>query len=171
MRREFERQTGVALIDQTWRLWFDAQSVQSDPGWWDGVREGAITESVSDHLKLTPVPVSSIVSVTSYARDNTSSLYAASNYELDKVSRPARLILNEGAIWPTALRRRNALSVEIVCGYGASASEVPPDIIHAIKIAAAYRYEYRGDGLSQNAVNAGDKLLKPVIDRYKQNRL
>lgn len=166
-RQAFEGETAIALINQTWRAWFDRPALQDTLGWWDGVRQGAIGDIATDHLRLLPAPVSSISSIKSYDLDGTETVFSADNYFLDTVSRPARVVLNAGKTWPVSLRNRNALAVEFVAGYGADASDVPFDIRHALKVVAAHRYEHRGDVLSPNGVNALVQMLRPTIERYK----
>jgi len=65
------------------------------------------------------------------------------------------------------LRDKNAIAIEITTGYGASDTDVPADIRHVIKLAAAHRYEHRGETIPIGAENAEIKILRPMINRYK----
>ena len=168
VRSEFETRTGLVLIDQTWRCTFDQPAVVDNLGWWDGEREGALSMSVADFLRIDPGPVSAISSVKYYSEDGTENTMSSSLYFLDAASSPARVVLAQGAVWPSGLRARNALAVEFVAGYGAGASSVPADVRHALKLAAAHRYEHRGESATQSAENAALKILDPAINRYRR---
>jgi hypothetical protein len=170
-RRAFELQTSLALIEQTWLIWFDAPAIAETLGWWDGVRDGPIDLPRSRCLQLLPSPVLAIDAVTTYAPSGASAVWAASNYFLDSGSKPARLVLVDGVSWPTNLRAKNALSVSISAGYGEDATDVPLDVKHAIRTGAAFLYENRGASLSGEAGAALSRLLKPTVDRYRIRRL
>lgn len=92
-------------------------------------------EGAGAYVDLPFGPVSDVNSVTVFARDNTSSVFSDTQYEFDA----SRIYLNEGATWPTDLRRRDAVSIEYVSG-----DDVPPAaIVQAIKQHVAAMYECR----------------------------
>lgn len=170
VRQDFEKATGLALVNQTWRLWFDAPVIKDNQEWWDGVREGPINFGANDALPLHPFPVGSVSSVKYYTPDNTEATLDSELYRIDVVSKPGRLILNAGGSWPSPLRTKNAIAVNMVCGYGAGANNVPSDIRHAIKMMAAHRFEHRGETLSAEA-KAAEESWRRVVARYGRKRL
>lgn len=92
-------------------------------------------EGAGAYVDLPFGPVSDVNSFTVFARDNTSSVFSDTQYEFDA----SRIYLNEGATWPTDLRKRDAVAIEYVSGF----DPVPPTIIQAIKQHVAAMYECR----------------------------
>lgn len=170
-RGMFEEQTGRMLITQTWRMWFDAPPIRDNLGWWDGVQEGALNMSEQNYLELVPNPVIAVSSVKSYGTDNTETTFSSANYFLDRVSKPARVILNAGQTWPTGLRDKNSLTVEFTAGYGAAATDVPADIRHLLKMAVLNLYEVRGDCADPKCQDAMSKIISPAVQKYRIRRL
>lgn len=80
-------------------------------------------------------PVQSIVSVTTFKRDNSSAVFSTAEYGFDR----SRLYLNESATWPDSLRNRDAVAIRYTSGDAAP----PKAIIQAIKQHVAVMYECR----------------------------
>lgn len=86
-----------------------------------------------------PFPViASITSITTYSRNNTSSVLSSAAYTLDTAG---RIYLNDGYNWPVDLRDENAVVIQYVAGWGYTA--VPLPIKDAIKFYAASMYDCR----------------------------
>ena len=169
-RRRLEEHTGRRFITQTWKLWLDAAPEFRDEPWWDGVREGSIRDlsQRGDEIDLKLAPVASITSVKYYDRDNTEATFAAASYLFDGKSSPARVILNAGYSWPSSLRDRNAIAVEMVLGYGAAGSNVPEPIQIAIKSLIAYMYENRGESCTDGGIPG---FIHSLVDPYVVKRV
>lgn len=170
-REEFEAQTSLALITQSWRLSLDAWP-NGEPDWWDGMRDGSVADlyKSAQSVELPVYPLASVTSVTTYDEDsNATAITVATSFDVDTYSRPGRISLQSGAVWPTALRPTNAIQIVYVAGYG-DAADVPAPIKRAVKAMAAYLYAHRGDGCSPTDayVQSG---AKAVADRYRQARL
>lgn len=88
-------------------------------------------------LDLPFPPLQSVTSVVTYDRDNTSSNYAATNYEVDLQS--GRIYLDEGAVWPSNLRAQDAVEVTYVAGYGSGS--IPAPILQAIRNYVSQMYD------------------------------
>lgn len=147
-RSEIENRTGVAFITQSWKLALDRWPAGGEQ-WWDGVREGSITELYgSNTLRSVDVPrwpLQSITSVTVYGESGTPSTVTLANvFDVDTYRVPGRMTLKRGAAWPVALRGSNAIEVVFAAGY-TSAANVPAYMKRAIKQLAAYNYAHRGD--------------------------
>jgi len=80
-------------------------------------------------LDLPYPPLQSVTSVVTYDRDNTSSTFDSSKYEVDLQS--GRIYLNEGEVWPSNLRAQDAVGVTYVAGYGSG--NIPEPILQAIR--------------------------------------
>lgn len=96
-----------ALLDQTWALRLDCF-----PG--HGVIE-------------LPYGCASVTSVTYYDDANVQQTLSGTGYVVDTASAPGRLFRADGTTWPTTYRRPNAVTVTMVCGFGAAA-DVPEEI-------------------------------------------
>lgn len=157
--KRLESELGIKFVTQTWDVFFDSFPFsRRSEKWWDGTREGAITELYNygeGQIELPFGPAQSVTGVYYYEEDNTENTVAASNYTLDTASTRARIGLKTGQTWPsTILKPNNGVKVRAVFGYGAGYIESPAtestisaDIQEAVKHFAAYLYEHRGDEL------------------------
>ncbi len=122
-REDLERQTGLVLIDQNWRLAVD-------------------TLPASGMLTLSKHPIRSIDTVTVYGADGTPITLPAGAWEADLHSRPVRLRLDAG-IAPAG-RVMNGIEVDFTAGFGEAGTDVPDTLKRAILILTAHWYEFRG---------------------------
>lgn len=111
--------TGVALINQDWRL--------------------SLSAAPAGPVALPRHPVASIVAVTVYGADGTPSLLNGSAYRLDMRSRPATIAFEPGSI-PTAA---NGIEIDFRAGFGTAAVEVPDTLRRAVLALVAHWYEFR----------------------------
>lgn len=120
-REEVERATGLALIEQGWRLVLDA---------WP--RNGAVTIALH--------PVRTILSVTAYGPDGEASLINPAGYQADTVSRPSRIRFGDA---PPALRAMNGIEIDFTAGFGEAGTDVPDLLRRAMLLLVAHWYEFR----------------------------
>jgi hypothetical protein len=101
-----------------------------------------------------------------YADDDTESTWASSNYHVDTISTPARIVLREGATYPTDLRDANGLEINFTAGYGTNPSDVPESIRVALLQYMTFLYEHRGEseGATQPKLPA---VIHALLDPYK----
>lgn len=161
-RQYIEDMTGIAMISQSWKMVIDRWPSNGEP-WWDGVRDGAISElyGQGSTLVLPRYPLLSVTSVTTYDEDSNSTSVAVSTFDIDTVSKKGRMTLKKGATWPVALRANNAIEIVFVAGY----ADVPAPLKRAIKSMAAYMYRHRGDCDTGSAfVDSG---AKSAVDVYR----
>ena len=121
-REEVERATGLALIDQSWRLTLDA---------WP--RTGLVL--------LERAPVRTLLSVTVFDGDGGASVLPPESFELDAISRPARLYL---AMRPAPATALNGIEIDFTAGFGEAGTDVPDLLKRAMLILVAHWYEFRG---------------------------
>lgn len=165
-RQLIEDYTGLAMINQTWRLALDHWPGGREP-WWDGVRQGAISElyanSKDRSVYLPRYPLGSVSSVTVYDEaGNSAAVDVGATFDLDTYQRPGRLTLKRGATWPIALRANNAIEIVYVSGFGASAANVPAPLKLAVKSVAGYLIAHRGDGCEPTmAMASAASLVAP----------
>lgn len=123
-RRWCEKVDRRAFLTQTWQLWLDA---------WPA----------SNAIKLRLPPLQSVSSIVHYDDADVATTFAASNYYVDTVSEPGRVVLRSAASWPNAtLREANGICVTFVAGWAAAAS-VPATLKQAVQLVVGYWYENR----------------------------
>jgi hypothetical protein len=162
-----ERYTGRRFLNQTWKIVLDGipKRKKSDP-WWDGVRDGAVSELYGDgdYIDLYLAPLSSINSMKTYDQSNVVSTFPSTEYFADSSSEPARLVKNDGSTWPVNLRTFNAVEIEAVFGYGTNPTDVPEDIIQAVKLIVGHMFENRGDSEAAERIPG---LAMELLESYK----
>jgi uncharacterized phiE125 gp8 family phage protein len=125
-RRVLEQQSGLCLISQGWSCFRDS---------WP----------VGHSLELPLSPVIALGDVKVYGEDDTAAAIDPAHYFLDNVSRPPRLVLRDGRIWPPPGRAANGIEIEVTAGFGTAASDVPQQLREAILLMVAHWYGSRGD--------------------------
>ncbi len=156
------------LLTTTFTLSLDAIG-QIDVPLKEGLHTGYSETPRVNYIELPRSPVQSVTSIKSFADDNTATTLAASNYFVDTVREPARVVLRDGGTWPTDLRNANGIEVLYIAGYGDSRSTIPEPIRVAMLEYVSFLYEHRGDdeGRALNPPMMIQSLLQPyVIMRY-----
>jgi uncharacterized phiE125 gp8 family phage protein len=120
-REHLERETGLSLLSQQWRLYLD-QWPQS------GV------------VMLERGPVRSVEAIHIFDADGMESEAPLAGMVLDTASRPARLMLGTR---PEAGRAMNGIEVDFTAGFGDSGAEVPDGLKRAMLLHAALLWEFR----------------------------
>lgn len=64
-------------------------------------------------------------------------------YRLLTSSEPAGLGTRFGQTWPVPIHEPDCVAIQFRVGYGDAASDVPADILHAVRLLAAHYYEHR----------------------------
>lgn len=118
-REQFEKDSGTAVMTQTWSQTFPR---------------------LQDQLKLTIYPVQSVTSIQYYDSANANQTLSTDIYSLDTSTREIRLDADQ--TWPDVYDRWDCVRVTYVAGY-TSASAVPAAIKQAILLLVAYYFEDR----------------------------
>jgi len=166
-----EEYTGLKFISQTWQVFYDAfprSSKNSGDDWWDGVREGAISDlsSLKPILELPFGTISSFTHFKTYDDADTAYVFSAANYSVDTIGPVGRVALRLGSVWPTTvLRAMNGIEIQAVFGFGANATDVPAAIKQAVLELVSIMFEHRGDELPE--IPAQALLLLDPYRRYK----
>lgn len=142
-RDHLERETGLALLVRSFRLYLDRWPER-------GV------------IRIGRGPVQTIESVTVYDSAGTPSDVDASGFVLDGQARPPRLMVS-GQQEPG--RAINGIEIDFTAGFGATGADVPDTLKRAMLLHLALLFEFRGaiPPESQPAdVPAGyDRLIAP----------
>lgn len=107
-------------------------------------------------LRLPVGPLVSVTSFTCYKVDDAAhTLVEGTDFEIDTLSLPGRVLLKQGVSWPSNLREANALVLVVVAGW--TSQTLPEVIVPALQQTAAFLFEHRGEGGAEFA-------LPPIVD-------
>jgi uncharacterized phiE125 gp8 family phage protein len=143
-RHVIEQRYDLALMAQGWSVFADKWPMQ-------GV------------FNLPLHPVSSIIDIKIYGDDDVAATLDPAHYYLESASKPARLVLRNGRVFPPPARRVNGIEIKLTAGF----SSVPTVIKQALLIILADLYASRGDVDAGELPLAARELLAP----YRQVRL
>lgn len=144
-----ENYLGRPILTRTYRQFFDA--------WPCG-----------DVLELRRSPLVSVTHVKTYDDADTATTFASSNYFVDTVSQPGRIVLRSAASWPTADRVANPIEVEYKAGYGTDPASVPADIRQAVLMLTANLYEHRGETVTGGAPDTAREAAFELLSMYRE---
>mgnify|MGYP001566079699 CR=1 FL=1 len=123
-RREAENYLRRSLLTQTWMMGLD--------------------EWPQRPLDILRPPLQSVSFVNYYAYTNEMFSYPLANLIVDNSSASGRISLGFAKLWPfTILRPIDSIQIQYTAGYGATAAFIPANIIDAMLLFCAYRYENR----------------------------
>ncbi len=151
-RVHLETLLGLAFISQQWNYVLDR---------WP---RGPVVE-----LPLSPVQSVSRVSV--YDADGNATTMAQSDYALDAISQPARLIWQDRALRAEPGRSYNAIEISFAAGFGVNASDVPQPLRQAILLLTAHWYERREPVGLAGEVREIPQMVLMLINSYRRIRL
>ena len=136
-RQALEKQMNRAFISQTLDVAYDAFP-RSDRS-----------------IILPRGPLQSVTTVMYFDEDgSTSTVFSSGSYQVDIIGFLPRILIDPDADWPTdALRSGNGVVVRIVTGYGDAASDVPDNIVHAIKLGVRDLYDNPSETITGTIVS------------------
>lgn len=94
-------------------------------------------------IVLPIAPVASISKVDYTDGAGATQTLASSKYRLVTSRLPAELHPTYGNTWPVTRNEPDAVAIDLVVGYGAAGSDVPADILAAIRLDVAHMFEHR----------------------------
>ncbi|WP_187970197.1 head-tail connector protein [Aquibium microcysteis] len=148
-REEVETQTGVAMIDQDWRLVLDA---------WPA---GGI-------VPLTRHPVKQVLSVTLRGADGEATVMDPAGYRLDGLSRPARLWVETR---PAPGAPLNGVEIDFRAGFGEAGPDVPDVLKRAMLLLVAHWYEFRAAWGTDDRPVSIPEGFRRLTDGWRRRRL
>jgi len=99
-----------------------------------------------DRIVLPFGQLQSVTSVKYRDTDEAESTFSSSYYIVNTDTDPGQIVLGYSESWPTdTLSPSSPITIEFVCGYGDAASDVPDEIIRAIKVKIEEMFEQRAD--------------------------
>jgi uncharacterized phiE125 gp8 family phage protein len=148
-RQHIEGATGLKLLTQAWSIFADR--------WPEG-----------SSVKLMIAPLAAVTSVKVYGEDDVAAAIDPAHYFLDRASRPPRLALRSGRVWPLPGRIANGIEIAVSAGFGPAVTDVPAALRQACLKLVAHWYAFRGD-------DEGTRNLPPAITAmlspYREARL
>lgn len=158
-RMKLEQDTGLRMITQTIVLTLDTfpsmsgqvhlrQPLESLP---------PILPVIRDPVIYLPGPIQSVTSIGYIDTTGASQTLASDQYIVDSQSVWGRLTPAPSTDWPGVQARHNSVTITYQAGYGNSASDVPSDLIHAMRLLVSHWYETR------TPVLAGERTVVPNI--------
>lgn len=142
-RRYFERITGLALIQQTWKVSYDRIPGSRGDSW-----------PLPNEVELPKAPLISLDIVNYLDTSGNSQTATLSDYAVGNVGSSAaygRARLKDTAAWPDISTDPGALSFTFKAGYGLTAASVPEDVRFALLILSTHWYENRLPVITQGA--------------------
>ena len=147
VRETIELKCGLALITQTWKLFFDNFKNYNE-NWWDGIKELPVGYFSQKIIEIPKAPLQSVTHIKIYDNSNIATTFSTDNYTVFTYAGVSpsngRIMLKDGATWPYVERTVDGVEIEFVAGYG-SAGDVPQMIKQYVLEEAAYRFEHQGD--------------------------
>jgi uncharacterized phiE125 gp8 family phage protein len=144
-REEVEASTGLALIDQNWRLTLDRVPI-------------------TRVVRIALHPIKEILSVTVFGADGEGMTVDPASYQLDGDTRPARLLFHER---PETARAMNGVEIDFSAGFGEAGPDVPDLLKRAMLALVAHWFEFRASfGADDHPVSIPrgfQRLLAPWI--------
>lgn len=154
-----ERQTGLALLTQTWRETFD---------WFPSRNRTGHDAAAFD---IARAPLISVSSITYYDENGDQQTVDSSLYVVDTDNRlRPRVTLAHGQSWPGIQNRPNAVSITYVAGYGATSASVPPAIRHAVLLMLGHWYENR-EAVSEKSMSEPPFAVRALLDSVDTRRV
>ncbi len=182
-RERVERDTGLALVTQTWVAVLDRWPLTPPPddrfllgggddGWWEGVRQGPVTLlSPYGVIEITRRPFQSVVSFQ--VRDATTAFQGvdAASYYIDASDGIGRIVRKPGAVWPLVVAgMADSIEITVKLGFGDAADNVPSELQTAILMLGSHWYETR-EPVIEGRLGAVPEHLRSVLQSWQGRRL
>lgn len=145
-RTRMETDTGRALTTQTWDLVLDSFPDDDD-----------------EAIKIPKAPLQSVTSITYVDTDGATQTWDSSKYIVDTDSEPGRITPAYSESYPTTREQVNAVTIKFQCGYGDASTDIPDDLLQAMRMLIGHWYEHREavqSGVAVNTVPMAYKFLR-----------
>lgn len=119
----------------------------------------------SREVKLPRVPLASIASVKYRDAAGDLQTFDPSNYAVDVVTKPGRIILKTGANWPTVWAESNSVEVRFTAGYGTE-DDVPQILRQAVLMMVGTMFEHREGIITGTIVTTTPLAVESICSQY-----
>jgi len=142
-RQRYEAETGLQLINATWKMYLD---------------------KFINPIKIFRCPVASITSIAYTDTDgNSQTLTEGTDFEVDLISYPARIVPYYGTSFPSVCDGVNKVIITFASGFGATAATVNKVHKQAILMILAHYYENREDVIVGRIATALPQASQRII--------
>lgn len=129
-RQTIEDCLALSFVNTTWTLSFDQFPTDID------------CNLGRPFFEIYRTPLSSVTSIQYEDADGVTQTLATTEYDIDTLKQPARIVQADGVTWPSLDSVPNAVTITFVAGYGAAAA-VPEKIKQLIMLLFSHWYEHR----------------------------
>lgn len=162
-REDAEAFLNQTLVSTTYDVYWD-----NFPGQGDDARSGPGYDEADRYaLEVPRSPLVSVTHVKYYNAGGTlTTLTVNTDYTVDAVSNPGRIVPAYGTSWPVARVIPNAVTARVVCGYGAAAA-VPSAIKSAILLIVGALYENREEFITGTIATRIPTSAESLLWKYR----
>lgn len=144
-----EAVSGLKLLTQTWRQFFD-------------------TPPADNLLETSLAPVQSVLEMRIYDQNGDAKLIDLTNVELDTVSVPVRLWIQENL---ASYKPINGIEIDFLVGFGDLPMDIPDSIRRALLLLIAHAYEFRGAIPASSQPASEPNGFKTLIAPFRRVRI
>ena len=152
--KTIEEYLGRSLLTKVYDLYLDRIPYSQDDRLIEGISTGPDLRQSQNFIYLPKAPISQVQFFKYYNDSDTATTFATSNYYVDSVSEPPRVVLRRGSSFPdvSSLRVANAFQIRFDAGYGTAPKDVPEAIKHGVSLYVSHLYENRELFLEQRQI-------------------
>lgn len=121
-----------------------------------------------DFIELRRSPLISVTHVKTYDDADAATTWASSNYFVDTVSQPGRIVVRSTSTWPTYSRTANPIEIQYRAGFGTAPSDIPADIRQAVLMLTANLYEHRGETITGTITSEAKEGAFDLLSAYRE---
>ena len=147
-RKLAENYTRRVFITQTWKMFLDEWPCAS-------------------FIELPKAPLQSVTHIKTYDDSDAATTLAASNYFVDTMTKPGRIVLRGTGSWPTVARVANGIEIQFVAGYATNPADVPAEIRQAILMMVTNMYEHRGETITGGGTSEAKDGAYELLSAHK----
>lgn len=165
VRQLAEKYTGRDMINKTWKTYLDNFHLRSYEGYcYNNIYPWYSCGDVG--IEILKSKLQSISSIQ-YYKDGSLTTFSSSNYYATDESDYSSIYLSDGSSFPSDVdKRKQAVVIEFVSGYGATSASVPEALKEAMLYHIAALFENAGD-----CNDCESDLYKDLYAPYKLTRL
>ena len=165
-----EEYTGRSFITKTYEWHLDKIPYAQEDYLSEGITTGPDMQMTQNYINLPKAPLVAVSSFTSYNDSDAATVFASTNYYVDTVSIPPKVVLRRSSSFPSgSLRVANAFKIIFTAGYGTAPKDVPEAIKQAINLYVSHLYENRELYIEQKQLPV-PMTLATLLQPYKVMR-
>ncbi len=177
-RRRVEKETGLALMTQSWIAVLDRWPDGAGAGglsspWWDGVREAPLAMvSPTSVIEIPKRPFQAVTQIRLRDAYGDFTTVDPAIYYSEVSDMRGRILRKLGTIWPViVMAPKSAIEISFTAGFDAAPhSGVPEDLLTAIKMLVKHWYDNR-EPAADGRVTKVPHHVEAILGSYRAARL